>query len=65
MGVVRQNMQPLKIVQEIAGGLENIEPLILGFSGLKGLYRGYIGIIGNILGLFWVNGKEDVNYYIV
>ena len=26
---------------------------------LKRVYRGYIGIIGYILGLYWDNGKEN------
>ena len=25
--------------------------------------RGYIGIIGYMLGLYWDNGKENGNYY--
>ena len=31
---------------------------------IMGLYRGYIGIIGSILGLYRVNGKENGNYYL-
>ena len=26
-------------------------------------YRGYIGVIGYILGIYWGNGKENGNYY--
>ena len=29
----------------------------------KPLYRGFIGIIGVILRLYWDNGKENGNYY--
>ena len=29
---------------------------------LKRVYRGYIGIIGYILGLYWANGKENGMY---
>ena len=28
-------------------------------------YRGYIGIIGHILGFYGDNGKENGNYYMI
>ena len=31
---------------------------------IMGLYRGYIGIIGSILGLYRDNGKENGNCYL-
>ena len=56
-------------------------PLVSYMGYILGLYRGYIGImekkmettimglyrdyIGYILGLYWDNGKENGNYYIV
>ena len=33
-----------------------------GMIGLEGLYRGYIRIIGYILGSYRDNGKENGNY---
>ena len=41
------------------------------FWDYRGFYRVYIGIIRyplglcSVLGLFWDNGEENVNYYIV
>ena len=32
-------------------------------TGIIGLYKGYIGIIGYILGVYWDNGKQNGNYY--
>ena len=37
---------------------------IWGYSGNYRDYRGYIGIIGYILGLCWDSGKENGNYYL-
>ena len=33
-------------------------------TGIIGTIKGYIGIIGNILWLYWDNGKENGNYYL-
>ena len=33
-------------------------------TGIIGIIQ-YIGIIGSILGLYWDNGEENGNYYII
>ena len=35
------------------------------YCNILGLYWGFLGIIGVILGLYWKNGKENGNYYIM
>ena len=37
---------------------------VLGFSGLKRLYRDYTRSIGYMLGICRGNGKENGNYYL-
>ena len=41
---------------------KKMETTIMGYIGI---IVGYIGIIECILGLYWDNGKENGNYFIV